>query len=127
VRFKRGLPRGGLGHVGWLPALGSLAAAFFLRADLASLAGLLAVPLCVWCALGLRKDDEAGEISDHYVDEESVDWKELLLGNFEHPVRRQSNAMITVGLLACAIACCRWLFGWGPLAWPSPGEHPCAA
>jgi hypothetical protein len=76
---------------------------------------LLALPLCVWCALGLRKDDAAGEGSDHYVDEESLDWMGLLSGDFEHPVRRQSNGMIALGALACGIAGCRWLFGWGPL------------
>jgi hypothetical protein len=27
---------------------------------------LLAVPRCVWCALGLRKDDTEGELLDHY-------------------------------------------------------------
>ena len=114
-RFKRGLPRGGLGLLGWLPSLASFAAAWFLRADLAVMAGLLAVPFCVWCALGLRKDDSTGEVADHYVDEESLDWKEVLSGNFEHPVRRQSNAMIAFGVVACVIAGCRWLFGWGPL------------
>src|SRR5262249_6453058 len=110
-RFKYGLPRGGLGRLGWLPSLGSLAAAWFLRVDLAVGACLLAVPVCVWCALGLRKDDAAGEVSDQYVDEESLDWKELLWGNFEHPVRRSSNVMITLSIVACAIAECRWLWG----------------
>jgi hypothetical protein len=110
------LPRGGLGQLGWAPSLGSFAAAWFLRADLAAFAGLLAVPFCVWCALGLRADDATGEGSDPYVDEESLDWKELLSGNFEHPVRRQSNAMIALSVLGCAIALCRWRFGWGPLA-----------
>jgi hypothetical protein len=115
-RLQHGLPRGGLGRLGWLPSLGSVAAACFLRADLAVVACLLAVPCCVWCALGLRKDDAAGEVSDHYVDERSLNWKELLWGNFEHPVRRRSNAMITFSVLACLIAWCRWLFDWGPLA-----------
>jgi hypothetical protein len=115
-RLKRGLPRGGLGRLGWLPALGSVAAALLLRADLAVLACLLAVPVCAWCAAGLRKDDSAGEVEDHYVDEESLDWKELLFGNFEHPLRRRSNGMIVLGVLACVIAGFRWLFGWGPPA-----------
>jgi hypothetical protein len=115
-RLHQGLPRGGLGRVGWLPALGSLGAAFLAPADIAAYAGVLVVPLCVWCALGLRKDDQAGEVSDFYVDDESLDWKEALSGNFTHPVRRHSNAMIVVAGLACVIAWCRWAFGWGPLA-----------
>jgi hypothetical protein len=115
-RFKNGLPRGGLGRVGWVPCLGSFAAAWFVRADLALWVGLLAVPVCIWCALGLRKDDAAGEVPDHYVDDESWDWKELLSGNIEHPVRRQSNVMVALGVLACVIAWCRWWFGWGPFA-----------
>ena len=116
LRFRKGLPRGGLGQLGWIPALGSLAAAWFVRADMATFTGLLAVPVCIWCALGLRADDTAGEVSDYYVDDESLDWKELLSGNFEHPVRRESNAMITIGVLACVISGCRWVFGWGPFA-----------
>ena len=116
LRFKNGIPRGGLGRLGWIPSLGSLAAACFVRADLAFWVGLLALPVCVWCALGLRADDTAGEVSDHYVDDESLDWKELLSGNFEHPVRRHSNVMIAFGVLGCVIALCRWRFGWGPLA-----------
>jgi hypothetical protein len=115
-RLDHGLPRGGLGRIGWLPSLGSLAAAFLAPADFAALAGLLAVALCVWCALGLRKDDQADEVSDYYEDDESWNWKEVLSGNFVHPVRRHSNSMIVLAGLGCAIACCRWLFGWGPVA-----------
>jgi hypothetical protein len=91
-----------------------LAAASLLRADLALGACLAAVPVCVWCALGLRKDDAAGEVSDHYVDEESLDVKGLLAGDFEHPVRRGSNALMTLAVLAAVIAWSRWQFGWGP-------------
>jgi hypothetical protein len=116
LRFEHGLPRGGLGRLGWAAALGSFAAAWFVPADWAVGAGLLAVPVCVWCALGLRADDAAGEGSDHYVDEESLDWKELLFGNFEHPVRRQSTGMIALSVFGCVIALCRWHFGWGPFA-----------
>jgi hypothetical protein len=116
LRFRKGLPRGGLGRLGWVPALGSLAAAWFLRADMATFMGLLTVPVCIWCALGLRADDTAGEVSDYYVDDESLDWTGLLSGNFEQPVRRESNAMITLSVLACVISGCRWLFGWGPFA-----------
>src|SRR5262245_24767545 len=116
LRLKQGLPRGGLGRLGWIPSLGSFAAACLVRADLAALVGLLAAPVCVWCALGLRADEAAGEVSDHYVDDESLDWKDLLSGNFEHPVRRHSNAMIALCVLACAVALCGWRFGWGPLA-----------
>jgi hypothetical protein len=85
-----------------------------VRADVALWASLLAVPVCVWCALGLRKDDAAGEVSDYYVDEESYSLKEMLSGNFEHPVRRGSNALVFIGVLACVIAWSRWWFGWGP-------------
>src|SRR5262245_40387009 len=115
-RLMQGLPRGGLGHIGWLPSLGSFAAAWFARPDLAALAALLSAPVCVRCASGLRADEGEGEVSDRYVDEESLDWKGLLSGNFEHPVRRHSTAMVALCLLACAIALCRWRFGWGPLA-----------
>jgi hypothetical protein len=115
-RLHRGLPRGGLGRIGWVPALAATAAGFLAQADLAALTGSLVVPLCVWCALGLRKDDQAGELSDYYVDDESLDWKEALSGNFTNPVRRHSNGMIVLAGLGCAIAWCRWLFGFGPLA-----------
>jgi hypothetical protein len=114
--LRKGLPRGGLGQVGWIVALGALAVAWIVRADVALLVGLLALLLCVWCALGLRKDDQAGEVSDFYVDDESVSWRELLAGNWEHPVRRRSNGMIFLGVLGCAIAWCRWHFGWGPFS-----------
>ena len=116
LRLDNGLPRGGLGRLGWIPSLAAFAAAWFVRPDLAAFVGLLAVPVCLWCALGLRADEAAGEVSDHYVDDESLDWKELLSGNFEHPVRRQSNVMMAIGVLGFAIALCRWLYGCGPLA-----------
>ena len=41
-RLKHGLPRGGLGQLGWLPSLGSCAAALFLPVPFAVLACLLA-------------------------------------------------------------------------------------
>src|SRR5262245_30409105 len=104
LRLKHGLPRGGLGQAGWLPSLGSFAAAYFLRADVASFVGLLAIPICVWCAVGLRADEAAGEGSDHYVNDESLDCMELLSRNFEHPVRRHSTVLIALCLLACVIA-----------------------
>src|SRR5262245_12700165 len=63
-RLKNGLPRGGLGWAGWVAALGSLAAALLLRADVAIGATLLALPVCVWCMLGLRRDAAAGEVVD---------------------------------------------------------------
>lgn len=115
LRFKNGLPRGGLGWIGYLPALGSLAAALFLQADIAVGVTVLVLPICVWCMLGLRSDAAEGEVEDHYVDDDSVNWTELLSGNFEHPVRRQSTGLLLLGLLACAIALARWHFGWGPL------------
>jgi hypothetical protein len=115
-RLRKGLPRGGLGWLGWLPALTALGCACLTRADVATVVSFLVVPVCVWCALGLRRDDQMGEISDFCVDEESWDLKELLSGNFEHPVRRGSNGMIFLAVVACGIACCRWLFGWGPVA-----------
>jgi hypothetical protein len=87
-----------------------------VRADIAGWICLLAAPVCVWCALGLRKDDAAGELSDHYVDEDSLDWNELLDGNFQYKVRRSSNVLTAICVLACVIAWCRWLFGWGTLA-----------
>lgn len=116
VRFRNGLPRGGLGYLGWIPGLGSFAVAWLVRADIAIPACLLVVPVCVWCALGLRKDDSAGELSDHYVDDESINWTELMSGNFEYQVRRQSNGLILLGVASFLIALCRWWFGWGPLA-----------
>jgi hypothetical protein len=51
---------------------GFLAAALFVRADVAVAATLLALPVCIWCMLGLRRDAAAGEVMDHYVDDESV-------------------------------------------------------
>jgi hypothetical protein len=115
LRLQRGLPRGGLGRVGWVPCLGALAAAFLVRADVAAVVGALAFPLCVWCALGLRQDDWAGEVHDHYVDEESVELGELLFGNIVYKERRHSNTMLVICLLACLVAWCRWWFGWGPV------------
>jgi hypothetical protein len=115
-RLESGLPRGGLGKCGWLPSLGSFAVAWLAPAAPAAVACWLAVPLCVWCALGLRRDGLAGEVLDHYVDDESLDCMELLSGNWEHPVRRQSNGMIFLGVLGGVIATCRYVSGWGPLA-----------
>src|SRR5262245_20309095 len=110
-RLKNYLPRGGLGWIGWIPALGSLAAALLVRVDVALGTTLLAFPVCVWCMLGLRRDAAAGEIEDQYVDDESVNWTELLSGNYEHPVRRGSNGLLLLSLLGCAIALGRWYFG----------------
>jgi hypothetical protein len=115
-RLKKGLPRGGLGLIGFVPALLSLGLALFVRADVAALVCVLLVGACVWCALGLRKDDASGEVADGYVDEESFSFRELLAGNWEHPLRRRSNGILACGALGLGIALCRLLFGWGPLA-----------
>lgn len=115
LRVRKGLPRGGLGRVGWLPCLGALATAFLVRADVASLVGVLALPLCVWCALGLRKDDRVGEVSDFYVDDHSVELGELLWGNIVYKERRHSTTMLVICLVGCLVAWCRWWFGWGPV------------
>jgi hypothetical protein len=114
-RLKKGLPRGGLGLLGFLPALGSVALSLLARADLAVPGCLPAVALTAWCALGLRKDDAAGEVSDFYEDKRSLVFTELLAGNWEHPMRRRSNWMLGAALLGLAIALCRWWFGWEPL------------
>jgi hypothetical protein len=114
-RLKNGLPRGGLGWIGWVPALASLAVALLVRVDVALGATLLALPVCVWCMVGLRRDAAAGEVMDHYVDDDSFNWAEMLSGNFEHPVRRQSHGLLLFGLLGCAVALARWVFGWGPV------------
>ncbi len=115
LRVRKGLPRGGLGRVGWLPCLAALATAFLVRADVAAVVGALALPLCVWCALGLRRDDQAGEVSDYYIDDHAVEWGELLWGNIVYKERRHSNTILVICLLGCLVAWCRWWFGWGPV------------
>jgi hypothetical protein len=114
-RFKHGLLRGGLGRMGWVPSLGSFAAAWFVRPDIVLYAGLVTIPICIWCALGLRADHSAGERSDFYVDDESYDLKEMVSGDLVHPVRRHSNAMIFFCVLGCLIALCRQRFAVGPI------------
>ena len=115
IRIKKGLPRGGLGHAGSLVGLASLAVALFVRADVAVTVCVLLLPVCIWCGLGLRKDASAGEISDEWIDDESLDWRELLSGNFESPVRRHSTGIVVLASAALVIAVCRLSFGWGPV------------
>jgi hypothetical protein len=115
IRLKKGLPRGGLGLLGYLFAGASLMMAFYVRSEFAVWLCLLMLPVCIWCALGLRKDDDAGEVSDLYVDEESLSFTELLAGNVENPVRRKSNGLIVLCVIGIMIALCRYVFGWEPM------------
>ncbi|MFO0809711.1 MAG: hypothetical protein U0746_13890 [Gemmataceae bacterium] len=63
--------------------------------------GVLALLFFVWCALGLRSN-AAGDASDHYVDDDSCDWKELVSGNFVNQVQRESRAIVSLNVLGCA-------------------------
>ncbi len=110
LRFVNGLPRGGLGHLGIVPAVGSVVLSLFVRAELAVLLCLAALPICIWSALGLRRDDAAGEVLDHYEDGHSYSLSGLLFGELEHPVRRRSNGIIALAVLGLGIAACRFLF-----------------
>jgi hypothetical protein len=105
-RIVHGLPRGGLGRVGWAPSLAAVVAALVAHTGVAAAVGLLCLPLCVWCAAGLRRDDAAGEASDWY----SARWHLSLLGEWE-PTRRRSTAMVGWCLFALLVSAvrCWWL------------------
>ncbi len=113
-RLANGLPRGGLGHVGWVPTMGSLAVAWVLRPEYSAITGLLLIPLCVWFALGLRADDAAGEISDHFEINVPFSGEDTPSAMSDEPIRRWSTLMICISVFSCVGAMFRWWFGWWP-------------
>jgi hypothetical protein len=102
-RIVRGLPHGGLGLFGWVPALAAVALALFAPSAVATLVGLLCLPVCVWCGVGLRRDDATGEASDWY----TARWHLSLTGEWE-PRRRRSTAMVGLCLFGIIVSAVRW-------------------
>lgn len=74
--FRNGLPRRGIGYLG-IPVGGfAFVAALRLAPPWPLVAGLVALPLCVWLGLGLRADGEDGGATDRLVWEsrKRYDW-----------------------------------------------------
>lgn len=93
-RIRKWLPRGGLGLIGYGISAGAFVCALLIQAWIALLVAGFSLPLCIWCAVGLRRDEAAEEIADQYVARgDSVRLLDMLSGQFES-VRRMSNDIL---------------------------------
>jgi hypothetical protein len=105
-RLERGLPRGGLGYLGFLIGVAALIAAAWLDGPAAILAAGLAAPLCLWMGLGLRSDSRHGEAIDHVVFE--GDYRRGAgydrRAGYRRSEHRLSNEMILLGVASLAVA-----------------------
>ena len=104
LRFRSGLPRGGIGYIGLGVGAGSICFARYGPNPASILVAALAVPLCLWLGLGLRVDGEDGEVADGVTWESRgrYDWfglKDHLVSEF-----RLSSAVIALGLVGLAVA-----------------------
>jgi hypothetical protein len=103
-RFKAWLPRGGLGLAGFL---GPIAVALCLVWGDPRLAlGVAAANLflCAWCAIGLRRDDAAGEVADRYTTRgRGLRLLDILSGQWESERRISTDLIISsLGVLVIA-------------------------
>lgn len=76
----------------------------------------VAVPTClgtaafsVWCALGLRRDGNEGEVIDEVVSEQKQTPTEFLLGDVRYSIWRISTVVWGCGAGGLAIALAKWL------------------
>lgn len=96
VRIHRGLPRGGAGLLGYPVAFGYLALAVWAPAGLAVVAGPVVGAACLWCAAGLRRDDEKGEGTDEHTTYRGT-WWSLGLVREERSGRHSTYVLILAG------------------------------
>src|SRR5262245_48884977 len=113
-RVSRGLPRGGAGLAGYPVAFGYLALAVWAPAGLAVVADRAVVAACLWCAAGLRRDDEKGEGTDERTTHRGT-WWSLGLMREERSGRHSNNILIiaVTGFLLAAARCLGQLLPWG--------------
>jgi hypothetical protein len=103
-RFKAWLPRGGLGFAGFLGPTAVLLCSVWADARLAIGVAVANLFLCGWCAVGLRRDDAAGEVADRYITTgRGLRLMDMLSGQWESE-RRISTDLIFTSLLVLVIA-----------------------
>jgi hypothetical protein len=64
LRFRGGLPRGGIGYLGIPLGFGAIVAAIKTQPPSPMTVAVLSLPICLWLGLGLRADGDAGEATD---------------------------------------------------------------
>jgi hypothetical protein len=105
-RFEAGLPRGGLGFAGFLAPCPALLCAVWANTILAFGVAVACLLVSVWCAIGLRRDDAAGEVTDFYMTKaKGPGLLNILDGDWEPPERprRISTILIITNLPALMI------------------------
>ncbi len=105
LRFKHWLPRGGLGFAGFLGPLAVVLCAVFAPPRVAIVVALANLPFCGWCAVGLRRDDDAGEIADRYMTSgRGLRLMDILSGQWESERRISTDLLIaSLGVLVIAL------------------------
>jgi hypothetical protein len=103
-RFKAWLPRGGLGFAGFGGPVAVVLCSVLADARVALGVAAANVLLCVWCAVGLRRDDAAGEVADRYTTSgRGLRLMDMLSGQWESE-RRISTDLILTSLLVLVLA-----------------------
>jgi hypothetical protein len=102
-RFKSWLPRGGLGLAGFLAPLAAVLCLVLASTKVAIGVAVAGVLVCGWCAVGLRRDDAAGEVADRYITTgRGLRLLDILSGQWESE-RRISTDLIITSLVVLAI------------------------
>ena len=104
LRFRNGLPRGGIGYLGVDVAAGAVFFASYGPDRASILVAAIALPPCLWLGLGLRADGEEGEVTDQVTWESSKRNDVFDLKDHDVSEFRLSSAVILAGLVGITIA-----------------------
>ena len=106
VRISDGLPRGGLGYIGLVPAAVSIVCGLYLAIPFACLLSVCCAAMCLWLGWGLRQDGEAGEKLDIVVVPRKEDWIETEWSGRDL-IFRVSTVIMVGGVTGLAISLAR--------------------
>ncbi len=106
VRISDGLPRGGLGYIGLVPAAVSIVCGLYLAIPFACVLSVCCAAMCLWLGWGLRQDGEAGEKIDIVDIHNREGWLETKW-SYQDSIFRVSTVIMVGGVTGLAISLAR--------------------
>jgi hypothetical protein len=105
LRFRGGLPRGGIGYLGIPLGIGAIVAALKAQPPAPIAVALFSLPTCLWLGLGLRADGDEGESTDQVTWESPPrSWSWFVFDDNWVDEFRISSAVILASLTSLGIA-----------------------